>query len=104
MTPAQRSLTKLRREGYEIVEVVEKWIPQARKRRDFAGIIDIICIGNGETVGVQTTSASNLASRVQKIEESDALPVLRKVGWRILCHGWRKNAAGRWICREVDVS
>lgn len=101
--PAQRSLKRLRDEGYDIVEVVERWIPQARRRRDFAGIIDIICIGHGETVGVQATSASNVAARIKKLEESTSLPALRQVGWRILVHGWRKKGR-RWVCREVDVS
>jgi hypothetical protein len=102
-SPTQRSLAHLRK-LYPLVQVVEKWIPQARKRVDLYGIIDILCVSDSEIVGVQATSGTNVAARVSKIAESPATPVLRKAGIRILVHGWRKNAAGRWTLREVDCS
>jgi len=103
MSPTQRSLAVLR-ERYPLVQVVERYIPQARKRIDLYGIADILCVSESEVVAVQTTSASNVAARVSKITESPALPILRKAGVRILVHGWRKNAKGRWTLREVDLS
>lgn len=102
MSPTQRSLKNLR-ERYPLVQVVEKWIPQARKRIDLFGIIDIVCVSETEIAGIQTTSASNVAARVAKITESPALPILRKAGIRVLVHGWRKSK-GRWALREVDLS
>lgn len=102
-SPTQRSLAHLRK-LYPLVQVVEKWIPQARKRVDLYGIIDILCVSDSEIAGVQATSGTNVAARVSKIAESPATPVLRKAGIRILVHGWRKNAAGRWTLREVDCS
>nr|PZN20235.1 MAG: hypothetical protein DIU78_19625 [Pseudomonadota bacterium] len=103
MSPTQRSLAVLR-ERYPLVQVVERYIPQARKRIDLYGIADILCVSESEIVAVQTTSASNVAARVSKLTESPALPILRKAGVKILVHGWRKNAKGRWTLREVDLS
>lgn len=93
----------MRGRGYRC-QVVEKWNPFANVLVDLFGIIDVLCVGNGETVGVQCTSSDNLASRITKIADAEATPDLRKAGWRILAHGWRKNAAGKWALREVDCS
>jgi len=101
-SPTTRSLAELRKR-YELVDVVERWIPGACIRRDFAGFGDIIAIGPGVCV-VQTTSGDNLSKRVHKIVESDALPILQRAGVKVLVHGWRKNAKGRYVLREVDLS
>ena len=45
----------------------------------------------------------NVAARVKKVTETQALPTLRKAGIRVLVHGWRK-VRGRWQLREVDLS
>ena len=84
--------------------MVERFNQFAKVRQDLFGIIDIVCVGNGETIGVQATSGANVASRIAKIEDSDALADLRDAGWQIVVHGWRKNAKGRWELREVDIS
>lgn len=98
----QRSLRHLRDQGY-LVAVVEHWNPHARIRQDLFGWIDLLAVKDGETLAVQTT-ASAVAARIQKITDSETLPAVRKAGWRILVHGWRKNAAGRYVLREVDLS
>ncbi|MEY4760669.1 MAG: hypothetical protein RLZZ200_525 [Pseudomonadota bacterium] len=102
-SPTQRSLAELRKRGYPLVAVTEKWNPHARIRQDLFGIVDVLAVGD-DIVAVQATSGSNVASRVAKIAESDAAPHLRKAGIRILVHGWRKNSKGRWELREVDCS
>lgn len=102
-SPTQRSLAKLREEGYQVA-VVERWNPHARIRQDLFGFADLLAVGNGETVAVQTTSASNMAARIRKIAESDQVAECRKANWRILVHGWRKDSKGKWICRVEDVS
>lgn len=99
MSPTQRSLAHLR-ERYPLVQVVERWIPQARKRVDLYGIVDILCVSETEIVGVQATSASNVAARLRKIAESPATPILRAAGVRLLVHGWAKRKH-RWVLREV---
>ena len=103
-SPTARSLEHIRKLGWPLVQVVERWNMHAKVRIDLFGIIDIVAIdAEGETYGIQATSGDNVASRVTKIAESDALPICLKAGWRIVVHGWRKNAAGRWILREVEL-
>jgi hypothetical protein len=109
-SPTQRSLEKLRKEGCDLVAVVERWNPHARIRQDLFGIIDILAIKEGETIAVQSTSGSNVSKRIQKMEESDAINFIRKAGWTIHIHGWRKvkvkrgGKAMKWECRTVDIS
>jgi hypothetical protein len=96
----------MRKRGYELVQVVEHWNAFARRRIDLYGIIDVVCVGgpSNEIVGVQATSGDHVSHRVDKINDSDAIQVLRRVGIRVLVHGWRKNANGRYVLREVDLS
>ena len=101
--PSARSLKLMRERGYRS-QVVERWNPFAKIRQDLFGIIDIVCVGSGGTVGVQATSASHVSERIAKIEDSDALIDLRAAGWTIVVHGWKKNKKGRWEVREVDIS
>ena len=54
-SPTTRSLAQLRERGYQ-VWVVEYWNAFSRKRVDLFGIFDILGVGNGETIAVQTTS------------------------------------------------
>lgn len=104
-SPTSRTLKHLRDLKYPLVQVVEKWIPQAMKRVDLYGIIDVLAVSAaGEVIGVQATSGSNVSSRVKKIAESDAIAILRLAGWRVVVHGWRKNSKGRYVLREVDCS
>lgn len=102
MSPTQRTLKRLREAGYRAA-VVEKWNPHAKLRQDLFGCVDVLAIGNGETVAVQATSYSNVASRVSKLTDSDALADMREAGWKVLVHGWRK-VKNRYQCREVDLS
>lgn len=101
-SPTARSLAIMRERGYPLVQVVERWNLHAKVRVDLFGIIDLVAVGP-DIVGVQATSASNVSTRVKKITDSEALPVLRKAGIRVLVHGWRKSR-GRWVLREVDLT
>jgi hypothetical protein len=102
----------MRRRGY-LAEVVERWLPQARVRRDLLGFIDILCIvrdpvsemftDKPKVIGVQATSYSNIASRCRKIAEHENLEAVRAAGITILVQGWRR-INGRWVYREVNVS
>lgn len=102
MTPAARSKKLLEERGY-LVAVVEKWNPHARIRQDLFGFIDLLAIRDGETLAVQSTSYGNVSSRVNKITDHDNLPAVRKAGWGLVVHGWRK-VGNRWQAREVDLS
>lgn len=107
-SPTQRSLALLREAGYRCA-IVEKWIPQTKRRNDLFGFVDLLAIRDNETLAVQTTSGSNVASRITKITEdcADALADVRAAGWRIEVHGWRKvkrNGRLVWDARVVDIS
>lgn len=103
-SPTQRSLAKLRKDGW-VAEVVEKWLPVVKRRKDLWGFCDILCIdSSGGILAVQTTSASNAQARVKKIQESDMLTMVRKCGIAIHVHGWKKNKNGRWECKIIDIS
>lgn len=101
-SPTQRSLAVLKERGY-LCDVVEKWNPYARVRNDLFGFIDILAIKDGEVLGVQTTTSSNMAARITKIAEHENVGAVRSAGIRIHVHGWKKTKDG-WVCREEDVS
>jgi len=102
-SPTQRTLAELRKRGY-LAAVVEKWNMHAKIRQDLFGLIDVIGLGDGETIAVQCTTAAHIADRVQKIADSDKVDMIRKAGWKIVVQGWRKDSTGHWIVREVDCS
>jgi hypothetical protein len=104
VTPTQLTLRHLREEGWTLVEVVEHWNPHARLRQDLFGMIDVIAVRPNETMGIQTTSYSNVPARVRKIAEHPNTPHIREAGWTLRVHGWRK-VKNRWtLARDVDVS
>lgn len=102
-SPTQRTLEHLRRAGFPLVQVVERWNPHARVRQDLFGIVDVLAVSEAEILAVQATSGDNVAARIRKLEASPATPILRRAGIRLLVHGWAKRR-GRWQLREVDVS
>ena len=102
MSPTQLTLRELRKQGYTAA-VVEKWNPHAHIRQDLFGCIDVLAVGNGETIGVQCTSYKNVSSRVKKMADADAIGDLREAGWTLVVHGWAK-VQGRWKCRSINVS
>lgn len=102
VSPTQRSLRQLRREGW-LATVVEYWHAPSRRRRDLYGLWDILAVRDGETLAVQTTS-TGVAARIRKISDSEVTPFLRRAGWRLQVHGWRKSAKGKYVLRVVDVS
>ncbi len=97
-----RSVDLLRKE-YPLVETVERFNSFTKRRHDLFGIIDILAVRDNEILMVQTTSKSNMRSRVIKIEDSDALPVLRKAEISIHVHGWYKEN-NRWRVKIIDLS
>ena len=103
-SPTKRTLAHLRKSGYPLVQVVERWNPYARVRQDLFGIIDVLAVGPSGILGVQCTSASNVAQRLAKLRASAALPVLKEAGVSVRVHGWRKSRPnGRWVLRDETV-
>jgi len=96
-----RSTVHLRDQGY-LVATVEHYNSFTKRKHDLWGCIDLLCIGNQETVAVQVTSRSNLSARRHKIEESEAYPEMLRSGWRIVLHGWYKEK-NRWQLKELEL-
>jgi len=92
MTLTLRTTKHLRQQGY-MVATVETYNYFTKRKHDLFGCIDLLAIGNGETLAIQVTSKSNMSSRIHKIEDSEALPEMLRSGWRVLVHGWWKNKA-----------
>jgi hypothetical protein len=88
--PTQRTLAKLRADGYTCA-IVEKWNKWAKVRQDMGGFADIVAWKPGAGVlAIQTTSGSNVAARIQKIKESTAACAwLLSPAW-LEVWGWRK--------------
>ena len=101
-SPTQRSLKLMRDRGY-LCEVTERWNPFAKIRQDLYNFVDVLCIKEGETVAVQTTSYGNISARVKKISGLDSSAIVKLAGWRIIVQGWRKDKAGKWVVREVEL-
>lgn len=89
-SPTERSLAYLREQGY-LVTIVEHWNSHARVRQDLFGIIDLLAVKEGETLGVQCTDATNVSKRIKKIADHESTPALRAAGWAIHVHGWKPN-------------
>lgn len=105
--PASRSLKYLRKEGWHLVQVVEQWIPQARRRRDLFGFADILAVHEDwGHLYVQTTSGSNFLARINKCLEAEAVKIILQGENRVVVHGWRKlkrNGRKIWIPRIAEI-
>lgn len=101
-SPTERTLGLLRKRGYPLVQVVERWNPHVRVRQDLFGIIDVLAVGK-DIVGVQCTSRDHISDHMTKMRESNRLPTLLGAGMRVLLHGWKKKGR-RWTCREIEFT
>jgi hypothetical protein len=104
--PTQRTLKYLRGEGFK-AEVVEKWIPQAKRRKDLFGFIDVVAIAPNRIIGVQATSGSNHNARIKKIESLEESQDWIKAGGEIWVISWRKlKGKGRkqWFPRVENLT
>ena len=88
--PTQRSLQEIRRRGWTGA-VVEKWIPQTKRRLDLFGCIDILALDDKPgALGIQATSGANFASRRTKALAEPRLRHWLEHGNRFEVWGWRK--------------
>ena len=92
----------MRARGYTCA-ITEHWNPWAKIRQDLFGFVDILCLGEGEIIGVQTTSRSHMSTRAKKIREHENLLPVLDSGIRIWIQGWEKNKSGRWEVRESEI-
>mgnify|MGYP000034231432 FL=1 len=101
-SPTQLSLELMRARGYTCA-ITEHWNSFARIRQDLFGFIDVLCLGDGEIIGVQTTSRGNISKRAAKIKEHENLLPVLDSGIRIVIHGWAKNKSNRWEVKESEI-
>ena len=80
-TTTQRSLKLMRDRGY-YAEVVERYNSFTKQRNDLFGFIDILCLKEGEVVGVQTTSRGHVSTRTKKILGHKNFPLVKSAGIR----------------------
>lgn len=94
----QRTLKALQAHGY-IAAVVEKYDSFSGRTHDLFGFLDVLAVGQGETLGIQVTSRSNMASRRRKIREAPELPVLFSAGWHVELWGFDQPDGPRTLWR-----
>jgi len=97
----QRTVALFTEKGYKCT-VVESYNSFTRRKKDLFGIFDVLAVGEGQTIGIQITSKSNMSARVKKIEESEFLPEIIGAGWRIIVIGWYKKPNGRYDYKELE--
>lgn len=107
VSPTQRSLKWLDDRGW-LTAIVEKWNAFAKVKQDLFGFIDLLAVKTPDGIlGVQTTSGSNVAARIEKILASRNLVPWLGAGGRVEVHGWRKIGprGGRkvWKLRRVVI-
>jgi hypothetical protein len=100
----QLSRDLLVKTGWRVVGV-EKWNPATGTKNDLFGMFDLLALREGVTMGVQTTSKTNLASHVKKMREAEALADVLAAGWTVMLHGWWQPGGPktRWQVIEIDV-
>ena len=92
--PTQRSLEKLRRDGY-VPWVVETYA--FGRRHDLYGFIDIVAIKPRipGVLGIQCTSTSNVSARIKKIRNLPEYQLWLENGNHIQVWGWAKDKKTR---------
>lgn len=111
-SPTQRSLAKLRAEGFT-AWIAERWNPFAKIRQDLGGFGDILAWKAGVGVlAIQTTTTAHQAARLAKIAGNPKAEEWIRAGAGLHVHGWvarkvkRGGLAKRWDCtvREVTLA
>lgn len=98
MTPTQLTLRELRRQGFSPVQVVEHFNAHAGVRQDLFECFDVLAVAPGRTIAVQTTSVSNVSSRIRKLRDHPNTAAVRAAGWEVRVHGWsQKKPGAKWV-------
>lgn len=103
-TPTARTLEALRADGY-LTQVVERWVPQAMKRIDLFGCIDLVSIQGVATVGIQACAGASHSERVKKAKaEPRLVQWLSADGNKFEVWSWKKKGArGKRKLWEVRI-
>ncbi len=90
LSPMRKSLAYMRDLGFH-VEIVEHYVYHAKVKRDLWGLFDLLAVGAGKTIAVQTTSRGNMYQRKSKILGNPIHLVLKEAGWILEIHGWDRG-------------
>jgi hypothetical protein len=104
-SPTSRALAECRKRGY-VAGVVEKFVrfPAPGHLVDLFNCIDIVAITPSGILGIQATSGSNHASRVQKIHAEPRARAWIEAGGRLEVWTFsQKGAAGARKLWEIRV-
>lgn len=86
-------------------QITERWNPFAKVRQDLFGFIDLVALDpTVGIIGIQTTTADNVAARRTKIEELETLAPWILSGGIVEVWGWgRRGGRGKrklWTLRR----
>ena len=106
-SPTSRTFEWLTENGYDYFDVVERYIPRARKSLDLFGVFDLVAIAadGSSIIGIQVCGMGGAhAARKKKITASSAAAAWCRAGGLILLISWRKvrargRAGGRMVYR-----
>jgi hypothetical protein len=103
-SPTSRTLTLLRREGYA-ADIAERRLPVCFISRDLFGAFDVVGIKADlpGVLGVQTTSASNFATRFAWLLANPTLATWLAAGNKAEVISWRK-VKGHWAVRRQPLT
>lgn len=107
MTPTQRTLARLRNDGYT-ARVVERWNPWAHIRQDLWGL-DVLAIRSDRrgVLGVQCCAGSSAATRTSKLIAIPEIRIWLQAGNSAEVQAWAKRGArGKrkiWTCRKIEI-
>jgi len=102
LSPTSRTLNYIRKQGWT-ADIVERWIPMPTHpargfRRDYLKFADLIALGEGGIIAVQSCGQA-FSGHHRKITEDDEVVENVKLwlnsGGRLLLIGWRKVLKNR---------
>jgi hypothetical protein len=105
MTPTQRTLAALRADGWH-VEVVEKWNPHTKTRKDLFGFADLLAIRPGSAPLLVQATSTGWANRIAKVRAEPLHALALASGFTIEVWGWRKlkTNKNRWTAKITPIS
>ena len=115
MNPEQRTMDKLKKEGWMFIDQVGG---NSRFSHDPFGIADIIAFKSGCQIWVQSTTSGHFKEHVDNLMNGrikrqghlynkkiiDIIRIINSADVRIVVHGWMySKKTNEWICREQRI-
>ena len=88
ISTTSRTLSYIRKQGWT-AQIVEKYNQFSHQRLDLFNIIDIVAMGDGQIIGIQSCGADFKKHDDKILDEPRALEWLQ-CGARLILIGWRK--------------